>query len=532
MQKASALLGDINIINIKSVFREKHIERKREIAPTQEEKEKKKEEIIIVDEKDIEVVRGNPTLLRIKKEKAKEFGINPERYSREITPEEIKKLVNETCERNENLEKECLLICIKDLHTKLSVYKASLDLLIDKISKITCSQLSLKGRVVRLEGFGFCELEKENGKIKLRKIEPVLPGYIVSPRVLERDILEITSEVTGVPLEKLEKDLKKVSYAQPQDFVEVIYEISPSRKILSACAHERMVIPASFKPSVALKISITSMDAIHEMTHLESLILLKKKYKKYTEGEAILAEINGAKKLAEKWKDIFIRQIADLEAVLMPATWLAEYLHRNGEKDTEIIKFLQKVCPQENLLDSLFGEEWDQGKINGQTFEERRTYFARAYEIAKFFGENVKVSKISEEDWMKLLTKSKLRKKGEYKDLLKHPLEPEFLDYSLYEIGKPSLGDFAPPRKIIFLLKEKLDILNAEKELLNSVQREPDRFSSEREKILKVLKKVGLTIEKRKEIIEKEIKNTKEKLKKAKEGKMQDIQFEDLFWEI
>jgi len=510
------------------VFKENQIKRKAEVPSSQERKEKG-EKIIIIDEKDIEVVRGNPVHLRIKEEKAKEVGINPERYSKEITKEDIEKLVNETCERNKNLEKECLLICTKDLQTKLSIFKASFDLLIDKISKFTHSQLSLEGRMGYLEGFGFCELKEENEKIKLKKIDPLLPGgYIISPLILERDILEITSEVTGVPLEKLEKDLTKVSRASPQDFVEVMYGISPSWKIMSSTTHKEMVSPVSFKPSLPLKIGFTSMDTIHEMVHLESSLPKKSIY---TEGEAVLAEINGGKKLAEKWKDIFIRQSADLAAVLMPAIWLGEYLYKNGEKDTEVIRFLQKSCGQEEiLLDELFGEEWDQGIIDEEKFEKRRRYFARAYEIAKFFGENVKVSKISEEDWWELF-KSRVRKKGDYKKLFKHPLEPEFLDYSLYEIGKGSLGPFAPPEKVKSLLEEKLKILKAEKELFDLAQRGPNRFYYKK-RISDILQKVGLTIEERRKMVEKEIEKTKEKLKEAEEGKMENIHLEDLFWEI
>ena len=215
----------------------------------------------------------------------------------------------------------------------------------------------------------------------------------------------------------------------------------------------------------------------------------------------------------------------------MPATWLAEYLYKNGEKDTEVIRFLQKACGQnKTLLDELFGEEWDQEKIDEEKFEERRRYFARAYEIAKFFGENVKVSKISEEDWWELF-KSRVRKKGDYKKLFKHPLEPEFLDYSLYEIGKGSLGPFAPPEKVIFLLEEKLKILKAEKELFDLAQRGPNRFYYEK-RILEVLQKIGLTIEERRKMVEKEIEKTKEKLKEAEEGRMENIHLEDLFWEI
>lgn len=95
------------------MLKERYIKEKITSSLPQEKKEKKEGEIIIVDKKDIERIRENSSILRIKKEKAKEFGINPERYSREITPEEIEKLVNETCEKNENLEKECLLFCIK-----------------------------------------------------------------------------------------------------------------------------------------------------------------------------------------------------------------------------------------------------------------------------------------------------------------------------------------------------------------------------------------------------------------------------------
>jgi|GEM_PF-4488315 len=514
------------------VLKESQIKRKAEVPSSQERKEKE-EKIIIIDKKDIEVVRGNPVHLRIKEEKAKEVGINPERCSKEITKEEIEKLVNETCERNKNLEKECLLICIKDLQTKLSIYKASFDLLIDKVSKFTHSQVSLEGKTGYLEGFGFCELKEENGKIELKKIDPLLPGgYIISPQVLEKDILMTTSEVTGVPLEKLEEDLEKISYPSPQKLIKVVYGISSSGEVFFAFPHKKMVVPVSFKSffsESSFSPWATSMSAIHEMVHLESSLPTENIY---TEGEAVLAETNGGKKLAEKWKDVLIRQGADLEAVLMPETWLAEYLYKNGEKDTEVIRFLQKTCGQEEiLLDELFGEKWDQGRIDEEKFEERKRYFARAYEIAKFFGENVKVSKISEKDWQELL-KSRVRKTGEYKRLFKHPLEPEFLDYSLYEIGKGSLGPFAPPEKVIFLLEEKLKILKAEKELFDSVQREPDRFSAERERILEVLQKIGLTIEGRRKMVEKEIEKTKEKLKEAEEGRMENIHLEDLFWEI
>ena len=509
------------------VFKESQIKRKVEVPLSQERKEEK-EKIIIVDKKDIEAVRGNPVHLRIKEEKAKEVGINLERCSKEITKEEIEKLVNEACERNKNLEKECLLICIKDLQTKLSIFKASFDLLIDRISKFTHSQLSLEGRVGYLEGFGFCELKEENGKIELKKIDPLLPGgYIISPRLLEKDILITTSEVTGVPLEKLEKDLEKISHLSPQELVKVVYGILSLDKIIGAIPHKKMVSPISFKPSFLIPpFWITSKGAIHEMVHLESSLPTKSIY---AEGEAVLAEINGGKKLAEKWKDILIRENADLEALLMPASWLAEYLYKNGEEDAKVIKFLQKSCGQNKiLLDELFGEEWDQGKIDEEKFEERRRYCARAYEIAKFFGENVKVSKISEKDWDELF-KSGVR--GDYKNLFKHPLEPEFLDYSLYEIGKGSLGPFAPPEKIKSLLEEKLKILKAEKELFDLAQRGPNRFYYEK-RISDALEKVGLTIEERRKIIEKEIEETKEKLKEAEEGKMENIHFEDLFWEI
>jgi len=513
------------------VFKESQIKRKAEFPSSQEKKERE-EKIIIVDKKDIEVVRGNPVHLRIKEEKAKEVGINPERCSKEITKEEIEKLVNETCERNKNLEKECLLICTKDLQTKFSIFKASFDLLIDRISKFAHSQLSLEGRIGYIEGFGFCELKKENGKIKLKKIEPLLPGgYIISPQVLEKDVLITTSEVTGVPLEELEKDLEKVSHPSPQKLIKVVYGISSSGEIFFAFPHKKMVVPVSLKSffsESSFSPWITSMGTIHEMVHLESSLPTESIY---TEAEAVLAEINGGKKMAEKWKDIFIRQDADLKTVLMPATWLAEYLYKNGEKDTEVIRFLQKTCGQEEiLLNELFGEEWDQGRINEEKFEERRRYLARAYEIAKFFGENVKVSKISEKDWQELF-KSRVRKKGDYKRLFKHPLEPEFLDYSLYEIGKGSLGPFAPPEKIISLLEEKLKILKAEKELFDLTQRGPDRFYYEK-RISDVLKKVGMTIEERRKMVEKEIKETKEKLKEAEEGKMENIHLEDLFWEI
>jgi len=508
------------------MFKEGQIERKREIPSIQEKKEEEEGKIIIIDKKNIEKVRENPSLLRIKKEKAKEFGIDPERYSREIIPEETEKLVNEICKKNENLEKECLLFCIKDLHTMLPLYKESFDVLIDEISKFTRSQLSLKEKVVHLEGFGFCSLQEENEKIKLRKIEPVLPGYIISPRILGKDFLGITSEVTGLPLEKLEEDLEKVFHPQPQDFIKAIYGISSQDKIISTIRHKKMVVPLAFKASFPSKLTFTPMDTIHEIVHLESSLPKEIGYQEYEEGEAVIAEINGGKKLAEKWKDILIRNYVDLVIVVMSAIWLAEYLYKNNLEDEEVIKFLQKVCPQEKILDNLFGKEWNQGKIDEFAFEQKRKYFARAYEIAKFFGEDVKVSKISKEDWLKFL-----ESKRDYKKLFKYSFKPEFLDYSSYGIIEPPKFSLSS-KNIIILLKEKLEILKAEKELLDLVKEEPYYKFYYEKRVLDILKKVGLTMEERERIIQKEIKKTEEKLNKVKKGEMKNIYFNDLFWKL
>ena len=506
------------------MFRENLIERKTEVSLPQEKKEKKEEEIIIVDKKEIERIRENSSILRIKKEKAKEFGINPERYSREITPEEIEKLVNEICEKNENLEKERLLFCIKDLHIKFPLYRESFDLLIEKISKFTRSQLSLKEEVAYLEGLGFCALQEENEKIKFKKIKPVLPGYIISPRILGKDFLEITSEVTGVALEKLEKDLEKVSHPQPQDFIKVIYGISSQDEIMSTTRHKKMIVPLAFKPSFSLKLTFTPMDTLHEIAHLESSLPEEIGYQEYKEGEAVIAEINGGKKLAEKWKDILMRNYVDLLEVLMSAAWLAEYLYKNIPEDKEIIKFLQKICPNEKILDNLFDKDWDKGKIDELTFEQKRKYFARAYEIAKFFGEEVKVSKISEKDWLEFL-----KSKRDYKKLFKYPFKPEFLHYSSYGLIEPSSFSLSS-QNIVILLKEKLEILKAERKLFDLIKKEP-HYNYEK-RVLDVLKKVRLTMEERERVIQKEIKETEEKLNKVKKGDMRNIYFDDLFWKL
>ncbi len=508
------------------VFKESQIGRKREREPIEDTFEL--EEEFELKEEELEMVRGNPLLWRIKEEKAKDLGINTKLYSREIKNGEIEKLVNDVCEENKNLERKCLLNVIGDIQTKLSIYRASFDLYLDKVAKLILFNQKLKGSPAFLEGIGFCEIKKENGKIKLKRIKETLPDYYIisHPLFLEKEILPVVAQVTGVSLEKLKEDLKKIGKLSPKDLLETVYGTREKEKVVSVIPQQKVILPLNFKSSLS-DIYLTPLDVIHEITHLESRLEIED----YREGEATLAEIQGGKKLAQRWKDIYLKRMSHLKALLMPATYLAQYLCENGESGEKVIDFLHKVCPQEEVLRNIFGENWTQGKINEEAFEKKRKYFARAYEIAKFFGENVKVLTISFKDWKKLWEKRK-----NYKELFRHQLKKEFLDYSFSHFGGEASLDLSHYRLSDFLdffqnlLREKIEILKAEKKYLEKISLYKKWH---KEKILEFLEKRGLTPQKRLELIEREISETENKLNEIKKNKtIKNISFKDLFWEI
>ncbi|HDI23705.1 MAG TPA: hypothetical protein ENF40_00595, partial [Thermoplasmatales archaeon] len=478
-------------------------------------------------------VRGNPVIIRLPEDKAKEFKVDTKEYVKEPSKKEVEKFIDNLCKKHPDLDREYLRDMYIDLETKLKQYIASNDAYIDRKARFIQNKLNPEGVIVWVEGMGWCELRETDEEFVLRRIKkdeiPEFPAHVVlTDEVLDGEILPIVESVTGIEDERLLEDWKRIKAASPMDVVEYEYDLKKG----TAIPHSKLG-KSAISPSLG-DVSLVGTP-IHEITHLEDIryrsgigiidfylgkLLGRLSPRGYREGVAVLAKKNGCNRLADMRKDIAIQVLGNHHGALMVATRIAEYLEEKGLDQKEIIDSLEEMGVSHYLMLDILGDGWKYGEIDSKLFKKTRKYYARAYEIAKYFGEDVQVLKISRDKWKEFL---KARK--DWRKLHRHELKTEFLDYDLYEMGgEPGLG--FSTMQWLQLLEKKRGMLEWEKELLKSKKR------SVREKVKKVLKDRGMSVDDRLRAIEEELSEVEEKTRKILEGDWEDIEFEDVVWRI
>ncbi|RLI85393.1 MAG: hypothetical protein DRO76_05575, partial [Candidatus Altiarchaeales archaeon] len=478
-------------------------------------------------------VRGNPVIIRLPEDKAKEFKVDTKEYVKEPSKKEVEKFIDNLCKKHPDLDREYLRDMYIDLETKLKQYIASNDAYIDRKARFIQNKLNPEGVIVWVEGMGWCELRETDGEFVLRRIKkdkiPEFPAHVVlTDEVLDGEILPIVESVTGIEDERLLEDWKRIKAASPMDVVEYEYGLKKGTAIARSELGKSAISPSLGDVSLV-------GTPIHEITHLEDIryrsgigiidfylgkLLGRLSPRGYREGVAVLAKKNGCNRLADMRKDIAIQVLGNHHGALMVATRIAEYLEEKGLDQKEIIDSLEEMGVSHYLMLDILGDGWKYGEIDSKLFKKTRKYYARAYEIAKYFGEDVQVLKISRDKWKEFL---KARK--DWRKLHRHELKTEFLDYDLYEMGgEPGLG--FSTMQWLQLLEKKRGMLEWEKELLKSKKR------SVREKVKKVLKERGMSVDDRLRAIEEELSEVEEKTRKILEGDWEGIEFEDVVWRI
>lgn len=491
------------------------------------------------DEYDKSIIRGNPSIIALPDDKAKEFGVDKRGYQfKEPVKEEVERYIDGLCKEHPSLEPECLKEAYGDLRTKLQQEYASNGFYKDKVAKFLFSKLNLEEVPVWVEGKGYCEVSKKDGKITLRGIEGYaledkgegevsIPAHVaLTPHVLEAEIFPVVSSVTGIGYEKILKDMKKINILSSSYMVKKEYGLTYMSGY-AICGYR------SFSPHLDSGHALGT--AVHEITHLEDLkprtgvgildFFLSSCLTpdRYDDGAANLAESNGIKNLANIRKDIALQTIGDLDKVNMVGTWIAEYLDKVKLDKKNIINIFEVMGLNKSFMKRLFGDECVDYKIDAKRLKGIARHEARAYEIAKYFGEDVQVLKISGKEWGEF---SNARK--DWRNLFRHPLKADILDYEFCNLGdEPGLG--LSSEEWLDFLKKKKQMLKAENKLLKSMN--PLQIN-QRRKMEKTLEEKGISVGERLKAINEDVLEVDEKVEKIKKGDWKGIKFEDLVWRI
>jgi len=355
-------------------------------------------------------VRGNQVIIQLTNDdKVREFGVDTLIYKKKLSggigldvlqelpeKEKIDRLLDNLCERHPKLDRDCLEAMYADLEAKLKQYIVSNDAYNGQIAKYLTDRLDLEGTPVFVVGKGWCDFRETGEGFTLKGIRvddlPVLPANLfLTPEVLVEEILPIVAKVTGVEYEKLLRDLEKIKIASPRNFVEYMYGLKDIKAIAAAQPGEYAILPV-------LGDGFDATNIIHEITHLEDSLYSRLGERlspeEYGEGVAMLAVINGIRILADARKDIYMRNEIDNYDLAIVAANIASYLKDNELTGKEIINTLEEMGLSPRIMVNIFGYGWLAGKIDPERFKDSKKFKVRAYEMAKYFGEDVKVLKI------------------------------------------------------------------------------------------------------------------------------------------
>ncbi len=489
-------------------------------------------------------VRGNPVIIQLTNDdKIREFGVDTRIYKKKLPgeivldvlqelpkKEKIDSLLGNLCERHLKLDRDYLEAMYADLEVKVRQYIVSNDAYNGQIAKYLIDRLDLEGTPVFVVGKGWCDFRETEEGFTLKGIrEDDLPGLLanlfLTPEVLVEEILPIVAEVTGVEYEKLLRDRKKIKIASPRNFVEYMYGLKGIKAIAAAQ-------PGEYAISPVLGDGFDATNIIHEITHLEDSLYSRLGERlspeEYGEGVAMLAVINGIRILADARKDIYMRNEIDNYDLAIVAANIASYLKDNELTGKEIINTMEEMGLSPRIMVNIFGYGWPAGKIDPERFKDSKKYKVRAYEMAKYFGEDVKVLKITKDNWKKFLEDMKTAKNKQIKLREMHKkikLKANILNYDSYKIGGES-GLKLSSESRLKLLEYKRGVLEAEKKLLKS---EDNKI---REKVEEVLKGYDMSRADRLNSIDEEISDFNKKIEKINKGNLEDIRPLDLIWSI